>query len=406
MTAKKNKGILTRSAPYLLAIYCIAVLLFFLAELKLFGLDEHLRATNQVLILFALLMLPFVIINMPSFIQSLTLRISDKEFNIQLSNLESTLSESISKVQRQISTAEQSLWPMLADTDIKSKNRLMAAPPTLILGAKADPSQLFFTQLLACAIFHYTPIIKLDIRYPNGDSMRNFAELKYRWLDMYMDCTGTCIQYFNISQKTANGLVKEDSQIVEELNFYGNNLGIKWLSLLGASEDYCLVMTPESMQQHDIKSLADLKTKGHNLILSADPEFMNRKDCLLGLIEYGINFKEVLPCSVSDRYAGLETEEADVFVGYESDPQLMRNEVRQLEDLDQFFPRYLIVPIISREVLDCFDGLEDAIGLLENCMTTKELNDIVARIANANNDPERAKAEAQRIFDRAIKSKR
>lgn len=404
MNVKKNKGMLTRSAPYLLAIYCVAVLLFFLAELKLFGLDEHLRATNQVLILFALLILPFVIINMPSFIQSLTLKISDKEFNIQLSNLESTLAETISKVQNQVSTAEQSLWPMLAGTDIKSADRLKAETPTLILGAKADPSHLFFTQLLSCVILHYNPKIKLDIRYPNGDSMRNFAELKYRWLDMYMDCTGTCIQYFDIAHRTADDGIKQESEIIDELNFYGNNLGIKWLSLIGASEDYCLVMTPESMQQHDIKSLADLKSKGRGLILSADPEFMNRKDCLLGLIDYGINFKEVLPCSVSDRYAGLETNEADVFVGYESDPQLIREEVTQLEDPDQFFPRYLIVPMISRQVLDCFDGLEDAFGLLENCMTTKELNEIVARIAKANNDPERAKAEAQRIFDRAVKA--
>lgn len=404
MAVKKSKGMLSRSAPYLLAIYCTAVLLFFLAELKLFGLDEHLRATNQVLILFALLILPFVIINMPSFIQSLTLRISDKEFNIQLSNLESTISESISKVQRQISTAEQSLWPMLAGSDINSSERLHAERPTLILGAKADPSQLFFTQLLSCAIFHYNPKIKIDIRYPNGDSMRNFAELKYRWLDMYMDCTGTCIQYFNIAQKTVGGSIKDDLQIIDELNFYGKNLGMKWLCLLGASEDYCLVMTPDSMQQHDIKSLADLKTKGRHLILSADPEFMNRKDCLLGLIDYGIDFKEVLPCSVSDRYAGLETEEADVFVGYESDPQLMRNEVAQLEDIDQFFPRYLIVPMISQQVLDCFVGLEDAIALLEDCMTTTELNEIVAKIAKANDDPERAKAEAQRIFDRAVKA--
>lgn len=392
---------LTRSAPYLLAIYCVAVLLFFLAELKLFGLDEHLRATNQVLILFALLILPFVIINMPSFIQSLTLKISDKEFNIQLSNLESTLSESINKVQRQVSTSEQSLWPMLAGTDMKSAERLKAETPTLIIGAKADPSQLFFTHLLSCAILHYNPKIKLDIRYPNGDSMRNFAELKYRWLDMYMDFSGTCIQYFDIAHKTTDGGIKTDLELINELNFYGNNLGMKWLNSLGASEDYCLVMTPESMEQHDIKTLADLKTKGRSLILTADPEFMNRKDCLLGLIDYGIDFKEVLPCSVSDRYAGLENREADVFVGYESDPQLIRQEVKQLEDPDQFFPRYLAVPIVSRQVLDYFNGLEDAIGLLKNCMSTQELNEIVAKIEKANFDPERAKAEAQRIFDRA-----
>ena len=66
----------------------IALLLFFLAELKLFGLDEHLRATNQVLILFALLILPFVLISMPAFVQSLTLKVSDKEFHVQLSELE------------------------------------------------------------------------------------------------------------------------------------------------------------------------------------------------------------------------------------------------------------------------------------------------------------------------------
>lgn len=401
MIIKKKRGMLTKSAPYLLAIYCVAVLLFFLAELKLFGLDEHLRATNQVLILFALLILPFVIINMPSFIQSLTLKISDKEFNIQLSNLESTLSESINKVQRQVSTAEQSLWPMLAGTDMKSAERLTAERPRLIIGAKADPSQLFFTQLLSCAILHYDPNIILDIRYPNGDSMRNFAELKYRWLDMYMDFSGTCIQYFDIAHKTPEGEIKKDLELIDELNFYGSNLGIKWLSSLGASEDYCLVMTPEAMEHHEIKTLADLKTKGRGLVLSADPEFMNRQDCLLGLIEYGIDFKGILPCSVAARYAGLENSEADVFVGYESDPQLIREDVKQLADPDQFFPRYLAVPIISRQVLDQFDGFEDAIGLLKNCMSTQELNEIVAKIEKANYDPERARAEAQKIFDRA-----
>ncbi|MFA3790516.1 hypothetical protein AB6T38_05320 [Aliiglaciecola sp. SL4] len=187
MKSKKKSSFLSKSAPYLLFIYCLAVLLFFLAELKLFGLDEYLRATNQVLILFALLIMPFVIINMPSFIQSLTLKVSDKEFHVQLNEMESNFSQTIGRVQRQVSTSEQSFWPILAGEDVLASQRLEGSNPKIIIGAKSDLSQMFFTELLALAIRHDNPHFVCEIRYPNGDSMHNFAELKYRWLDVYMD---------------------------------------------------------------------------------------------------------------------------------------------------------------------------------------------------------------------------
>ena len=241
---KKKTSVLSRSAPYLLFIYCFAVLLFFLAELKLFGLDQYLRATNQVLILFALLILPFVIINMPSFIQSLTLRVSDKEFHVQLHELESNFSQSINKVQQQVSTSEQSFWPILAGEDVFADERLSGDRPKIIIGSKSDPSQLFFTELLKLAIIHAYPNAHCEIRYPNGDSMHNFAELKYRWIDLYMDYTGTCMQYFNMHHLDENGSAKSHEVITDELNRYGENIGLTWMPSLGCSEDYCLVVTP------------------------------------------------------------------------------------------------------------------------------------------------------------------
>ncbi|GAC14205.1 ABC transporter substrate-binding protein [Aliiglaciecola lipolytica] len=402
MKHKKNHSMLSKSAPYLLTIYCIAVLLFFLAELKLFGLDEYLRATNQVLILFALLIMPFVIINMPSFIQSLTLKVSDKEFHVQLNELESNFTQTIGRVQQQVSTSEQSFWPILAGVDILAEKRLEGANPRIIIGAKNDPSQLFFTQLLALAITHENAHIVCDIRYPNGDSMHNFAELKYRWLDIYMDYTGTCIQYFNIHHKTTKNEIKSHATLTDELNQYGQELGIKWLPSLGCSEDYCLVMTPEFAESEEITSINDLKTKGGKLTFSADPEFMNRKDCLLGLLEYGVKFKSVLPCSVTDRYSAKESGEAEVFVGYESDPQVFNGEVTRLNDSEQFFPRYLAQPLVSDTVLRKIPGLEERLLLLKDCMQTNDLNEIVSRISYSNNDPQRAKAEAQRIFNNAL----
>ncbi|GAA6186692.1 MULTISPECIES: ABC transporter substrate-binding protein [Aliiglaciecola] len=403
MKRKKNSSFLSKSAPYLLTIYCLAVLLFFLAELKLFGLDEYLRATNQVLILFALLIMPFVIINMPSFIQSLTLKVSDKEFHVQLNELESNFSQTIGRVQQQVSTSEQSFWPILAGEDVLASKRLEGPNPKIIIGAKNDLSQMFFTELLALAITHENSHIVCEIRYPNGDSMHNFAELKYRWLDVYMDYTGTCLQYFNIHHKTETGGIKSPDELTEELNQYGQGLGIQWLPNLGCSEDYCLVMTPEYAESEEIISISDLKTKGGKLTFSADPEFMNRKDCLLGLLDYGVKFKSVLPCSVTDRYSAKESGEAEVFVGYESDPQVSRGEVTMLKDTDQFFPRYLAQPLVSAAVLKKFPELEARLLILHDCMDTEQLNEIVAKIGNSNNDPVRAKEEAKKIFKQALK---
>ncbi|GAA0857292.1 glycine betaine ABC transporter substrate-binding protein [Aliiglaciecola litoralis] len=402
MKTKKRYSILSRSAPYLLIIYCVAVLLFFLAELKLFGLDEYLRATNQVLILFALLIMPFVIINMPSFIQSLTLKISDKELHVQLNEMEQSFNDTITKVQQQVSTSEQSFWPILAGEDIHADSRIQGPDPRIIIGAKNDPSQLFFTELLALALTNSNPNIICDIRYPNGDSMHNFAELKYRWIDIYMDYTGTCIQYFNIQHLDSENQPKSADEISNELNQYGQQLGIKWLPVLGCSEDYCLVITPELQEQEKLYSLQDLKKQAGKLTISADPEFINRKDCLLGLKKYGIKFKDVLPCSVTDRYAVLGTEEAEVFVGYESDPELISQTVVALTDPDQFFPRYHAQPLISQKLLTILPALEQDLMVLADCMDTQMLNAIVNKMARSNFDRQRARAEAKVVFAQAL----
>lgn len=399
MNATKKKSWLSRTAPYLLGIYCISVGLFFMAELGWFGLDEHLRATNQVLILFALLLLPFIVMNMPNFVQSLTLKVSDKEFHVQLNELQDSFSGTLGKVEKQVSTAEQSLWPMLAGVDINSDARLCGQTRKIIIGSKLDPSQMFFTELLAQTLERFVDNIECEIRYPNGGSLRNFADVKYRWIDMYIDYTGTCCEYFNIHHKNPDGELKSDDTVVEELNLYGERIGLEWLRPWGASEDYCLTMEPEMAKKHNVKSLRDLKECAHRLTFSADPEFLNRKDCYLGLKTYGIVFKELLPCHISNRYAALETSEASVYVGYESDPQIADEEVLKLSDPDHFFPPYKVLPLVSRAALEQVPEIRIALNKLAGQLSTNKLNAVVVSLANEGNRPGYAKDEAERFLN-------
>ena len=362
--------LINRFVPFILGFYIIAVLLLFLAELRLFGLEDYFRATNQVLILLALLILPFLVFGMSRFIQTLKLKVSGAELDITLTEFQQDINRGVIDIEKnmlgQISTAEQALWPILAGYDVNNDRRLHESK--IIIGAKQDVSQIFFANFLCQVIKKYVQNSSCELRIPNGGSLKNFADVKYSWIDMYIDFTGTCCQYFNINHRG-----KSDDEIIEELNNYSDQLGVEFLKPLGASEDYCLVMSAEKAEQNNVSSIRDLIISGPNLVFSADPEFLNRDDCYIGLRKYGVVFKSVNPCSVEERYKLMEADEADVFVGYETDPQLKRKDIYRLKDPDQFFPRYLAIPVVNSEALKKVVGLREAFEKIHNSITTDDL---------------------------------
>ncbi len=386
-----------RITPWLLGFYFLAIFMLFLAELGVLGLQNYLRATNQVLILLVLLILPVVIMGMSRFIHSLTVKVSGQELHLELVELREDVRVDVSKIEKnlagQISNAEQTLWPLLAGKDLASDARLSGKK--IIIGSKLDSSHLFFGYLLSLSIEKFVPGAQCEVRFPNGGSMKNFADLQNHWIDLYVEYSGTCCQYFNINHKG-----KTDQDIHQELNYYGDALGLKWLKPFGASEDYCLVMTPKKAEEYQVKTISDLKVHGPQLIFSGDPEFLNRQDCYLGMRKYGIEFKNVKPCRIIDRYELMRSGEADVFVGYETDPQLTTGEALRLADPEHFFPRYLAIPVVNQNAIEKIVGLEDAINRLYMSLTTEDLILAVNKLLKHGNDPDIAKGLAQDVLDR------
>lgn len=393
----KRNILIKRIAPVILVFYFLILLLLFLGELSVFNLQQHFRATTQVLLLLALLILPFLVLFMSRYINSLTLKFSGQELYFELSELRDEVTENVDRVESnllgQISTAEQALWPLLAGIDNKSDERLREKK--LIIGSKEDVSQVFFAHLLEQAIEKFVPGAQCEVRVPNGGSLKNFADVKYRWIDMYIDFTGTCCQYFNIDHHG-----KTEDEIIDELNFYGKSIDLRWMAPLGASEDYCLVMKKEIAEKHNIDSIQELKIKGPALVFSGDPEFLNRKDCFLGLQKYGVDFKQVKTCHVTERYDLLAADEADVFVGYETDPELLRGDIIRLKDPDQFFPRYMATPLVNTHALEQIPELEMALQKLQKSITTQELIMEVNKLSAVQSHPSVARDNARAYVNR------
>lgn len=374
---KENPLRMLASQSFMIVIilgYLGFLLILLLAELGVPAL-QWLRATNQVLILLALFFLPFLLLGISRSIGSLTLKLSGQEVHLELRDLKREMTGEVRQIQgqvaAQVSNAEQALWPMLAGKDINSKKRWRNKQ--LVIGAKQDLSQLFFAHLLAEWLERNIAGLHCELRVPNGGSLKNFADLKYQWIDLYVDFIGTACQFFYIDHHN-----KTHVQLVDELNGYGESVGVKFLEPLGASESYCLVMRREKAESLGVTNLANLALVADRLTFSGDAEFLNRRDCFLGLVqEYNLSFKSVEACDINERYAALEDGHIDVFVGYETDPELRREDLVVLEDNQQFFPPYEALVVANRDLLAALPEIETILSRLEGKLST---NDLIAEV--------------------------
>jgi len=364
--------------------YVLLLLILLSAELGVPGLT-WLRATNQVLILLALLFLPFLFLAASQAVRSVSLKISGQELHLELTELRDSMQSDLKRVETtfagQVSTAEQALWPMLAGDDPFCERRW--SQRQIIIGSKLDPSQAFFAHFLSLWLEREIPGLRCVARVPNGGSLKNFADVKHRWVDVYIDYTGTSYQYFNIDHRN-----KTPEQLVTALNEFGDEIGVRWLGQLGATEGYCLVVRSDLAQSENIRTIKDLTRVAGRLVFTADPEFLNRRDCYVGLsAAYDLDFRRVEPCRVTARYVNLEGGEVDVFVGYETDPELLSPKLTVLQDSGGFFPEYHALPVVSIGALKNVPGLGEALGKLQGCMTTKDLVQVVQKLHRRGRHP-------------------
>lgn len=367
-----------------LLAYIVLLLMLLFAELGVPGLS-WLRATNQVLILLALLFVPFLFLGASHAVRSISFKLSGQELHLELVDLRDRVQDEIKGVETrfagQVSTAEQALWPMLAGDDPTCERRWNEN--RIIIGSKLDPSQALFAHLLAVWLERRVPGLHCSARVPNGGSLKNFADLKHRWIDAYIEYTGTACQYFNIDHRG-----KPPQDIIAELNDYGQHIGVRWLGRLGASESYSLVIRRDLADAEGIRSIKDLTRIANRLVFTADPEFLNRRDCYVGLSSvYDLDFRRVEPCRVTARYVMLESGEADVFVGYETDPELQSPKLLVLQDSDGFFPEYHAIPAVSVGALQRIPGLQSALDSLHAFMTTRELTELVQKLRRRGHRP-------------------
>jgi glycine betaine/choline ABC-type transport system substrate-binding protein len=374
-----------------ICIYQAILLVFLFAELVDFPALAGFRATNQVLLLVALLFLPFVLIASASVVKSIRVKLQGHDVEVEFGRLQQ-LKKVGEDLGGRLGDSEQVLNTILAGPDPNSGRRLDDG--CLIIGAKEFRSSRFLAHVLAGWIDERVkPAAPCAAHWPNGSTLKNLADLKCGRIDLYVEYTGTGCQLFGVPRGRT---LRETLDALNERTL--THHGFRWLAPLGAVDNYRVVVRKGFADEKKLHTVHDLSARSDQLTFCSISEFFSRRDGYNGLCErYRLRFGREELCGPSDNYDRLESGEVDVIIGWDSDARLQETDkFATLEDVERYFPDYHAVPVIRQEALDKLEGLREALLSLEGRISTAMLQDQAELI--------RIRGDDRAVFDSVARS--
>lgn len=173
-----------------------------------------------------------------------------------------------------------------------------------------------------------------------GGTLICYEALARGEIDVYVEYTGTIEQAI---------LKLTERASIEELNERIAEKGIRLLEPLGFNNTYAIVVTRAVAERNGLHTVGDLAT-ARDLKVVLSHEFLEREDGWPGLAAaYGLS-SQVVGMEHGLAYQALNDGEIDVMDAYSTDGELRRYDLIILDDDKGFFPEYLAVPLIRKDL--------------------------------------------------------
>lgn len=213
-----------------------------------------------------------------------------------------------------------------------------AAERTVVVGSKDFNESYILGEVIAQALEGAG--VPVDRRFGLGGTLVCYQALKNGAIDVYVEYTGTISQAI-LELSGDPPLPVLDARLEAE--------GLTLLPPLGFNNTYALVMRSGLAAERGIVGISDLADH-RDLEMVVTHEFLARRDGWPGLAEaYGFDWT---PTGIEHAmaYGALAEGTADVTDAYSTDGELERYDLTVLDDELGFFPEYLAVPLVRRDL--------------------------------------------------------
>lgn len=164
--------------------------------------------------------------------------------------------------------------------------------------------------------------------------------------------------------------------------YFGEEHDIKWYDPLGYINNYSIAIGEDFANENNIENISDLDNYTDELVLGTDNAWIERDNDGYGGFKdtYGFEFKDAKGMDASLMYKGIDSGELDVVTAYTVDPQIIENDLKVLEDDEQFFPPYEASIIAKNDVLDEYSEIDDVLTPLIDSITTEEMTEMIYQV--------------------------
>lgn len=189
-------------------------------------------------------------------------------------------------------------------------------------------------------------------------------------INLVPEYSGTLLQYFD---KTATATSPDDVYMALVAK---TPTGLKVLEKSAAENKDAVVVTKETADANNLKSIADLAPLAPTFVFGGPPEFQTRPDGIPGLqSRYGLNFKEFKTLDVGGplTVAALTSDQIQAGDLFTTDPTIKADSFVVLDDPKNNFAAQNLLPLISAakatpevtEVLNAVSAKLDTETLIE-----------------------------------------
>ena len=108
----------------------------------------------------------------------------------------------------------------------------------------------------------------------------------------------------------------------------------RWYDSYGFANTYAFMVSQETAEKYDLKTISDLKDVAKELTAGVDTSWLDRKgDGYKGFVaDYGFDFGKVYPMQIGLVYDAVNAGKMDVVLGYSTDGRIASYDLVVLED--------------------------------------------------------------------------
>ncbi|MEV0801357.1 ABC transporter substrate-binding protein [Kribbella sp. NPDC050281] len=211
---------------------------------------------------------------------------------------------------------------------------------------------------------------------PNiGNRETYMAAIKDGSVDLVPEYTGAALAYFdkNSTETTEDGAYDALKKAVTP--------GLEVLDKSPATDEDTIVVTKATADKYSLKSLADLKPVGKEMVAGGSSEFKVRDAGLKGLKEkYGVEFKQYLPLDAGGPLSqkALLDNKIQLTNLFTTQSVIKEKGLVQLEDPENILPPNNVVPLIRTDHKS--DDVAATLNAVSAKLTTDSLTELVKRI--------------------------